>query len=245
MGMDLVEIVVEVEERFGLKITNRDLQTLGQKATVQDLADWVWERFQQSQQTAIEAAVDLQSAALHWLQSLLKQILPVASSAAEAFPADLPLTQLPSRPSLRWLYAELRQTGIHLPPLFPSPREYAIARGLGLITAAGGLAKAWASGNLTIVETVAMTVMPGLVAWALMQVFINHYYANTSTADTVGELAGQILARNPLYFSQQAGVRLTREQVNQIVIQILIETLPVDRDEVQPRARLVEDLGMD
>ena len=107
------------------------------------------------------------------------------------------------------------------------------------------MARAWPTGNLTIVETIAVTVIPGLIAWAITHIAMAHYAANTSTADTVGELASQILARNPLYFSQQSGVRLTREQVNQIVIQILRETLPVDQDEVKLSARLSEDLSMD
>jgi acyl carrier protein len=251
--MDLVEIVVEIEERFGLKMTSEDWQSLGQKATVRDLADWIWEHLPPErrggdERTNFSAVSDykmLEAAAFAWLQVELQQILRVEELPAVAFPPDLALTRLPGRPRMRWLYAQLRARKIRLPPLFPSPREYAIARWIGLATAAGGFAKGWSSGNLNIVEMLAATVIPGLIAWAIVQSLISHYYANTSTADTVGELAGQLLSRNPSFFSQGSAIRLTREQVDQIVIQILIETLGVDRDEVKLDAQLIADLNME
>ena len=75
MGMDLVEIVVEVEERFGLRMTSQDWQSLGPKATVQTLADWVWERLPSEQKSGEQSRhrsaplIEFQSlerAALHW-----------------------------------------------------------------------------------------------------------------------------------------------------------------------------------
>ena len=109
MGMDLIEIVVEVEERFRLKMTSSDWQSLGQKATVQDLADWVWEHLPPERRATDEAGISpavseyksLERATLAWLQKELQQILGVAGRPAEAFPADLSLTQLPGRPRMR------------------------------------------------------------------------------------------------------------------------------------------------
>lgn len=258
MGMDLLEIVVAVEERFGLSMTSQDWQSLGPQATVQDLADWVWnhlpperrvaeDSFDQAAFTTASPSQSLERAALAWLQAELQQILQTKEPPANAFPSDLALTRLPGRPRMRWLYAQFRTRSIQLPPLFPSWRLSAIAGCLGISVAGGGLARAWSSGNLTVMETLLLTAIPGLMTWTIVQLIFNYCLSDTSTADTVGELASQILARNPLFFSQRTAIRLSREQVNQIVIQILIETLSlaVDRDEVILSARLVADLGME
>lgn len=250
MGMDLVEIVVAVEERFGLAMTSQDWQSLGAKATVEDLADWVWEHLPEAQRTAeaanseAENAASLERAALHWLQTQLQQLLPVAAPTVEAFPATLPLTHLPGRPSLRWLYAELRKTGIDLPPLFLSAVQKttiaAIGQGLALIC----IWFAFTSGERHFYTLIASGI-PGLLIWAGLSIWLARFTAATSTADTIGEFARQILTRNPVFFSQQAGIRLNRQQVNHIVIRILIENLGVDPEEVKLDARLIDDLGMD
>jgi hypothetical protein len=148
---------------------------------------------------------------------------------------------------MRWLYDQLRARTIRLPPLLPSSTLSAIARCLGVATAAGGLAKAWTAGDLTVIEILLVTILPGIIAWAIAQLLFNHFFADVSTADTVGELASQILSRNPAFFSCQAAIRLTRGEVNQIVVQILIEScsIGVDPEEVKLSARLVDDLGMD
>lgn len=182
----------------------------------------------------------LEQFALHWLQSQLSEILPTDVPAEQAFPAKLPLQELPGQPSMRTLYAALRRRGVELPPLFLTRTQIVL---IGLLpcclvsaVALGILSERGASG----VSEIAGVVVAGLFGWALLAILAKLYLAQLSSADTIGELAQQIFWQNAMFFRRLAGIPLSHEQIKQIVIRVLADQTGVGVEEITEDTRLVE-----
>lgn len=177
----------------------------------------------------------LEQFALQWLQTQLREIL----AADQEFPARLPLTELPGKPKMRWLYAALRSRTVNLPPLFLSRLQHRLIAGVALLVAAMGLSIAlrmqpFEGGNI------AGAFVAGFAVWAILAIITKQFFAYVSSADNVGELAVQVFAENPLFFSRLSGRPLSRAQVREIVTRILVDACGVDRDEVTLETRLID-----
>lgn len=182
----------------------------------------------------------LERFALHWLQTQLSEILASDIPAAQAFPARLPLNELPGRPSMRTLYAALRSRGVQLPPLFLTWTQIILIGllpcGLTIAAAVGILTQ---RGPIDFSEVVGIIVM-GLFGWGVLAILAKLFLAQLSSADTVGELAQQIFWENAMFFTRLSGIPLTHEQIKRIVIGVLADATGVDRDEITEETRLVE-----
>jgi hypothetical protein len=179
----------------------------------------------------------LEQFALQWLQTQLREIL----AADQDFPASLPLADLPGKPKIRWLYAALRSRRIDLPPLFLSRVQHRLLAVVALSVLATGLSVALRmqpieSGNI------GGAFVACFATWAILAIITKQFFAQVSSADHVGELAVQIFAKNPLFFSRLSGQPLSRAQVREIVTRVLIDTCGVDRSEVTPDTRLADIL---
>jgi hypothetical protein len=178
----------------------------------------------------------LEQFSLQWLQKQLREIL----AADQDFSPNLPLADLPGKPKMRWLYAELRRYGVNLPPLFLSRKQHVVIARIAvfcaLLFAADALRRpmAW--------DHISGAVVLSLAVWAVLAILAKSFLARISSADTVGELARQLFAEHPLFFSRLSGQSLSRAQVREIVTRVLIDTRGVDRSEVTPDARLADIL---
>jgi hypothetical protein len=173
------------------------------------------------------------------LQTQLGEIL-ASDPAEQAFPAKLPLNELPGRPDMRTLYAALRRRGVQLPPLFLTWTQIKLiallACGLTIAVAVGILRQ---RGSLDFSELIGI-VVAGLFGWAVLAILAKLFLAQLSSADTVGELAQQIFWENAMFFRRLSGIQLTREQIKRIVIGVLADATGVDRDEITEETRLAE-----
>lgn len=165
----------------------------------------------------------LEQFALRWLQQQLAEIL---ASPETVFPADLPLNNLPGKPRMRSLYAALRRRGVEMPPLLLSRTQHVLIAALALVAAL--------SGHLLIVENAFLA----LIAWITLALLAKLFLASTPTAKTVADLAIEIFACNPMFFSRLSGQALSREHVREIVANILVNATGCDRGEITPETRL-------
>ena len=182
-------------------------------------------------------ATTLEQFALRWLQHQLSEILVRGGAPECAFPADLPLRELPGDKNTRQLFAELSHRGLRLPALFLSSFQFVlitlISLGLLVTSILSGLP----------VEQVGAVIFFGLVVWVVRLIFAQRFFAMSTTARTVGELSEQLLYQNPLFFTRLSGIPLSREQIKRIVIRVLAETTGVDRSEITEETALVDLVG--
>lgn len=182
----------------------------------------------------------LEQFALHWLQTQLGEILPTDVSAEQAFPAKLPLSELPGKPSMRTLYAALRRRGVTLPPLFLTGKQVILIALLPCCLVIGVALRILSERGAGGVSEVAGVVVAGLFGWAVLAILAKLFLAQLSSADTIGELAQQIFWENAMFFRRLAGIRLSREQIKRIVIRVLADQTGVGVDEITEETRLVE-----
>lgn len=182
----------------------------------------------------------LEQFALHWLQTQLSEILPTDFPAEQAFPAKLPLHELPGSPSMRTLYPALRRRGVTLPPLFLTKPQIIL---IGIPPCCLVIGIAWAivaeHGGIQLSE-VAGAIAAGLFGWAVLAILAKLFLAQRSSADTVGELAQQIFWMNAMFFRRLAGIPLSPEQIKRIVIRVLADATGVGVEEITEVTRLVE-----
>jgi hypothetical protein len=182
----------------------------------------------------------LEQFALHWLQSQLSETLPTDVPAEQAFPARLPLHELPGRPSMRTLYAALRRRGVTLPPLFLTRKQIVL---IGLLPCCVVIAVALrilSERGAGGVSEVAGVIAAGFFGWAVLAILAKLYLAQLSSADTVGELSQQIFWENAMFFRRLAGIPLSHEQIKRIVIRVLADQTGVGVEEITDDTRLVE-----
>lgn len=178
---------------------------------------------------------NLEQFTLQWLQTQLHEIL----TTEEDLPATLSLTELPGKPKMRWLYAALRARRVSLPPLFLSRLQHRLIAGVALSVVAMGLFIALRMQPLEW-GNFGGAFVAGFAVWAILAIIAKLYLADVSSADNVGELAVQIFAENPMFFTRLSGQPLSRAQVREIVFRILVDACGVDRDEVKLETRLID-----
>ncbi len=155
-------------------------------------------------------------------------------SAGWAFPAELRLTELPEAVSPWQLFAEFRHRGLRVPPLFLSWYQFWLITGVSIVLL---LASIW---NGLPLQDLAVVLCGGLVVWGIRLVIARCLFGRVPIAKTVGELAQQLLWKNPKYFSRLSGIPLTHELIKKIVVQHLVEMTGCDEDEITEETQLAE-----
>ena len=182
-------------------------------------------------------SLELERFVLRWLQRQLMEILGRGGAPECAFPADMPLRDLPGHINMRQLFAELRQRGVRTPQLMLSRFQIVLITTISL----GLFAMSIASG--LPFQQIGVAMIIGLAVWVVRLMVAQQFFARVATVHTVGELAEQLLWHNPKHFSRLAGIPLTHEQIKRIVIQLFAEMTGVDADEITEETPLIDLVG--
>lgn len=240
MGLDVVELVMEVEEKFGIKIEDEEYAFVPR---VQDLHDLIIRKRRRPSGTAhgnerresppcfsLVAFVRLRRALMERFDVPRNLVRP-ATNLDEVFPADERRTrwtdlsrelqlELPalSRPSwLRWLL------GVGWSPIVALLLSFA---SLGVISGAGVL--------VGLIATVTLI----LVSWHLT----GPLAVSLEPAQcTVGGLTKEILALNYRFFADRYPVERDGNVMTKL-IGIISETLGIPVDEIKPEMSFIDDL---
>ena len=233
MGLDSVELVMEVEEAFGFSIPNEDAAVL---VTVGQLYDYIMaHRFEGRQQGC------LTSVAFYRLRRALMSVLEIARSNVR-LSSDLNAI-IPTR--RRQVWSDLQEAiGLRLPELVRPIQVTAMATAVGF--ALGGIAM--------FVPGRAGTPLDGTLAIALFTTIVAMHLLFQATKPlavmfrsefaTVGGLTKCILQKNHGAISDDCQLA-NAEEVWNTLRAIVVEQLGVRPDDVTKDARFVEDLGMD
>jgi len=244
MGLDVVELVLRVEETFGIDLPDDELQSV---RTVGDLYQLVLSKLDGGD-------VCLSSRTFYRVRKAMTELLDVPSRSIR--PATELQSLLPKSIRREMWMRIAEKTALNLPALeYPSWFQR-LALGLGIAAAivACFAANRWAHSyeswaffqGFYIVLLIAVGCATLAVTWKSLHVAASSL-GIVLPAKTTGELARSVLARNYPHIREgaQRAAQTNRNEIWQVLRQIVVEQLQVREEDVVPDARFLEDLGVD
>jgi acyl carrier protein len=233
MGLDSVEILVNVENAFGITIANYEAEKI---TTVGDIHSIVW-RSVQGRQSMRCKSQQLYYKLRHALITRFKvdkDAIELTASLNDIFP----------KTNRRLRYRKLeKELQLKLPPLVLPPAWKITLRITGLIIITGSLVL-----SLVMVKAFHYTrwlyVLPGL--GILLTLFLSNLLDSARTVfkpATVEDYTKQVLSLNYATLIQQNGA--SRKEVELIINNIIAETIGLELSEISPEKQLQNDLGID
>ncbi|MEX2188890.1 MAG: acyl carrier protein [Pirellulales bacterium] len=237
MGMDTVELIMDIEDRFGVSISNDDAAAV---RTVGELSDMV-ERLLSEKSATGGPAVCLTSMAFFRFRRAVAEVCHVERKRVS--PGEV-IDVLVARKARRREWAEMaRRTSMKMPPLHRP--DWCVWVGLGFV--ATFVAGCWQtrlgieSTALLCWATLAILIFGiGAFGWVTRPLAI-HLSPRTITC---GELARELVALN--FASLRArGETIRREELWQAIVHTVAESAGADAAKIERSTRIVEDLAMD
>ena len=229
MGLELVEIVMEVEETFGIVISDEaapQLQTVGQ------FYDYILDRRRQTQQQGCPTA--------RMFREVRRVLMETASVPRQAIRPATEMTAILPLRMRRRVWKRLQQEvpgrlrGLRLPF-----RLGPVLAGGCLV--AGGITTALIVPHVGVVHAMVLGGM-AIVAMLLVTFFVTRPFALAFPLGvaTVGDVA---LATLPRGYEAAVKQQMTDEEVWEKLQKIVADILGVKVEKVTPSARFIEDLG--
>lgn len=234
MGLDTVEIIMSVEEAFGIEFPDDAAADI---LTTQELIDFVYKNVRHN---AADQRVCLSQRAFYRIRRQLREKL------------DLPRENL--RPKTKWadivpldsrreIWVELSRSAdfaayvptLERPPLLLSMIAF------GPLLTGGAVFAALAAASVPAAGIAALATGIGTVWLALASTRHKRIYFG-SNVTTLGDTANAMALHRAAYL--RAGLGWTRDEVRTIVRKIMIDHLGLE-DTFSDHARIVDDLGSD
>lgn len=222
MGLDAVELVMEVEDEFGIHISDAEAQSV---LTVQDLARLAFSTREQRRAASCPSASSFYALRSAWVRAGVAERGEITPGAS----VSKLVTTLKRREA--WRSASL--AGVHLPALWtPSVVSF-----LAIAIAAVGAA---------IVMLIAMLAStPSFLTWLMLPAGLA--IALDSSVRTAVP-PGVVTIRELIHASQPGAGRSTVDQYAAVLFrvrEITAEQLGLPLSRVQPDSRFIEDLHID
>ena len=232
MGLDTVELVMDVEESFGVKIPDDDAQQI---ITVGDLFEFV-----KSQTELAPAGTCLTAATFYDIRKGFSEC-----GISQRFGPSTPLADIVPDPERRSFWAKLaRITQFRLPDLV-RPSWLVILN--GVITCSVSIFIALTAfdrnvdGSMCILIGVACLCFVGSLTAAATRPFATRFATDFGTFRGLSE---RVLALNASAITNRHGA-MGPNDIWVVLRELIVNQLGVDADEVTPTASFVKDLGCD
>ena len=232
MGLDSVELVLEVENAFGFSIPNEDAAGLD---TVGKLYDYVLaHRFRGKQDACLSSMT---------FYKLRRTLMPVLQIPRDAVRVSTELSAIVPKHRRRMWRAIAKTAGLRLPLLRRPDWVVTVATlaavGLGIATPLLLGLKPFRGG-----VAVALVAVGGFgFAFAWLTEFLAYEFP--PDVATVGQLAKATLARNYQPIVAEAKQSATDAEVWDILQRIMVEQLGVRADQLKRETSFVKDLKVD
>lgn len=233
MGLDTVELVLEVEKKFGINLPDKECE---KATTVQDLQNLVWKYIQhrpnahcRSQQMYYRLRKLIKS-----YYGIEKQNLNTSLNPNDLFP----------KLNRRERYYHFSETsGLKMPVLQLSEKLNLILLTIGLILIVGGLIVAFIL-NIFYHYSSWLYTIPvfGAILTSIFSDILNPY-RTLIPQNNMRDFTFKVLSLN--YPEVEKQIACNRTDVNEVVRIIIADKAGVELDEVVPHAKFTDDLGMD
>ena len=235
MGLDAVELVMDVEETFEIEVTSDFAEQI---VTVGDLFEHV-----KSQVQIAPAGTCLTAATFYKLRSGIE----LSGIETRFGPSTLLCDVLPKQNRRKFWAAISKNANLRLPDLVrPS---WVVALNSVVLLCASLLILAWYLINDLSVVTFAVCFFGGLIALGLFVSFVTRplAYEIGSKFKTFRDLSESALTLNLTAIKTEKGSRdsMGSNDIWVVLRALVVRNLGVDIDEVTPDARFVKDLGME
>jgi len=237
MGLDGVELVMAVEENFGIEITDEEA---GKITTVGDFYDLLLTKLQGQKVNRC-----LTSAAFYRIRRSFMDALGVQRKAIT--PVS-PLEAIVPRACRRQQWTRVRSAArIEIPDLERPTwvwlllAAFALFFAMTLIPVVYLLSRRFGPNGFTLLLPLGILFFLMVLSERLSRPLA---IAFPSRAITVGDLAKEVLARNHARLSAEAG-GWNRDEVWETLCRLIVNQTGVEREKIKPEARIVKDLGVD
>jgi acyl carrier protein len=233
MGLDSVEILVNVENAFGITISNYEAEKI---ATVGDIHQLVWRTLQgrQSMRCKMQQLFYKLRYTLAVKFNVPKETIELDASLNEIFP---PVNR-------RLLYRKLeKEMEVQLPPLVLPPVWGNFLKITGALLIMGTLVVALVMVN-RFNYTRWLYILP--VLGILLTSFISSILDSVRTVirpAILSDFTRKVLMLNYSTLIQESGTN--RKEVEEVIDHIIADIAGVDIQEVTPEKLLADDLGID
>ncbi|WP_263357163.1 phosphopantetheine-binding protein [Acidicapsa ligni] len=237
MGLDSVELVMRIEEEFGIDLPDAELSSI---RTVGDLYRLVMTKMQTGPSTRI-------SRAFYSLRRAMMACLGLPRNAIHPITKLAPLLPKPTRIAAWKSLAEVSQLE------FPKLRHPRWARDtIRVLTAAAAIAFFAFMVSWTHPWGLLWLPLLGVTAVVAFVVFSGVYAATSFLARElpvrkVGELAEVLLGMNLMRFDADSKITqpLSTQDIWQRLVYIFCDQTALNWEEITPESRIAEDLGID
>lgn len=241
MGLDTVELVIEVEERFGIRIRDEDaekIQTAGQ------LRDYVLMCISSGASTYPNRPIDTVCLTAAAFYRIRRGLMSVAGVPREAIRPGANTASLLPQEGRRAAWTALSETLQLTLPRLTRPAWLTCWLTLAVLTSAAGTVVAamqWVPAPDAVVLGVLQLMLLGLLAGYASRPFARIPYRD---AQTIGGLVWNVAALNATTLLQ-AYDRPVEQEVWEILKLLIIEHLGVPAEDVTPDASWVNDFRCD
>jgi len=233
MGLDSVEILVNVENAFGITISNYEAEKI---ATVGDIHNLVWRTLQGRQSMRCKT-----QQLFYKLRYTLATKFNVPKDAIEP---DASLNEIFPTTNRRSLYRKLeKEMQVQLPPLVLPPVWSSVLKITGAVLIIG-------SGVASLVMVNRFNYTRWLYVLPVLGILLTSFFSNLlDSVRTVfrpallSDFTRKVLTLNYSTLVQENGSN--RKEVEQVIDHIIADIAEVDIKEVTPEKLLGNDLGID
>lgn len=233
MGLDTVELALEVEERFGISLPDEECQKV---TTVDDLYQLVLSKLDKADPTKC-----LTSATFYRVRKGIADVIGVDKRTLKP---DTPLQELLPLESRRDLWASISERlALNLPKLWRGPGWGRTLVGIPVLSLIVPLVFA-AMDVLKIEESFTITLLGILATYGLAKVTqpLKKYFHPKSL--TLGALTKTVLALN--FSKLSADCKSWNEKdIYDSLLEVIEDNAGIKKEDIQPHHAFIDDLNMD
>ena len=233
MGMDSIEILMKVEDTFGIKIPDREAEQI---LTVGDFHDAVWRHLSDKYSERCK------SQSLFY--KLRKSVAETFSFSPQQFLLDsIPNDVFPRQNRRQAYYAFARSTNLELPDLVLTRPWQTLLLTIALITILGGLAASIILINFFDCSKWALLIPVLGIAFTILLSNLFEPKRTVIEAPTIRAFTEQMLALNYTTLLTEQGTN--RQEMEMVINHIISDMAGIDLEEVTPEKKIADDLGID
>lgn len=233
MGLDSVEILMKVEDTFGIKISDREAEQI---LTVGDFHNAVWRHLEGRYSDKCKSQMLFYKLRQSFADNFgfSPPHFKLDTSPEELFPKD-------KRRQVYFVFAQT--TNLKLPDLSLTKPLATILTSFGITTILGGLAASLVLINFfDITKWTLLIPVVGIVLTLLLSELFDPMRTVIPTK-TVREFAEQTLAMN--YASFVADLGTNRREMEKVINHIISDMAGLELEEITPEKKMADDLGID
>ncbi len=233
MGLDSVELLMEIEQRFGINIPDEEAETI---TTVQKMYDAVWQHLGRQHSDKCKSQI-LFYKCRKYFESNFHILLPHCK-------LDELINTIFPKSDRRNLYKKFgEETNLELPSLILTETWKLFLNIFGIICIAGSL-------FVAIIAIIFFEQSKWLLIYPVVGIIITILISNMLETKrviieqiTLKNFIQQVLILNYSKLSNEFGNN--RKEVEFVINQIIVEKVGVELEEISPEKSFTDDLGVD